>query len=95
MTASKAQPSGARDMVLIAGGATRMGSAAFYADEGPVHDREIAPFWIDRYEVTYADYARFVDETGYVTVAERALDPSKFAGANPADLGYSRQHPGR
>ena len=43
-------------------------------------------FWIDRYEVTNADYAQFVDETGYITVAERPLDPSRFPGANPADL---------
>lgn len=73
-------------MVLLPGGTFRMGSDRFYPDEQPVHDREVAPFWIDRYEVTNEDYAAFVDDTGYVTVAERELDPAKFPGADPADL---------
>ncbi|MCT9819225.1 formylglycine-generating enzyme family protein [Microbacterium sp. W1N] len=73
-------------MVLIGGGAFLMGSDEFYPDEGPVHERVVAPFRIDPYAVTNADYARFVDETGYVTVAERSLDPADFPGADPADL---------
>ena len=63
-----------------------MGSEEFYPDERPVHERTVAPFRIDRYEVTNAQYAAFVDDTGYVTVAERELDPAKFQGADPADL---------
>ncbi|MBN9195361.1 MAG: formylglycine-generating enzyme family protein, partial [Microbacterium sp.] len=51
-----------------------------------VHERPVAAFLLDRYEVTNEDYARFVDDTGYVTVAERALDPAAFPGADPADL---------
>ncbi|WP_205791795.1 formylglycine-generating enzyme family protein [Microbacterium sulfonylureivorans] len=73
-------------MVLIAGGDFRMGSDEFYADEAPVHLRSVPSFRIDRFEVTNEDYARFVDETGYVTVAERALDPADFPGADPVDL---------
>lgn len=63
-----------------------MGSDEFYPDERPVHEREIESFWIDRYEVTNEAFARFVDDTGYLTVAERDLDASAFAGADPADL---------
>ncbi|WP_406250640.1 formylglycine-generating enzyme family protein [Microbacterium sp. M] len=63
-----------------------MGSEEFYPDERPVHERTVAPFRIDRYEVTNAQYAAFVDDTGYITVAERELDPAKFPGADPADL---------
>lgn len=63
-----------------------MGSDEFYPDERPVHERTVASFRIDRYEVTNAQYAAFVDDTGYVTVAERELDPAKFPGADPADL---------
>ncbi|MFB7249697.1 formylglycine-generating enzyme family protein [Microbacterium sp. NPDC056234] len=63
-----------------------MGSEEFYPDERPVHERTVASFRIDRYEVTNAQYAAFVDDTGYVTVAERELDPAKFQGADPADL---------
>ena len=61
-----------------------MGSDAFYPDERPVHERAVAPFWIDETPVTNADYTRFVDATGYVTVAERPLDPALFPGV-PAD----------
>ena len=73
-------------MVLLPGGVFRMGSDEFYPDERPAHEREVAAFRLDRYEVTNEDYARFVDDTGYVTVAERALDPAAFPGADPADL---------
>ncbi len=73
-------------MALLAGGTFRMGSDEFYPDEAPVHDRTVAPFRIDRHEVTNADFARFVDATDYTTVAERELDPADFPGANPADL---------
>ncbi|WP_460572346.1 formylglycine-generating enzyme family protein [Humibacter soli] len=73
-------------MVLLPGGTFRMGSEKFYADERPMHEREVVSFWVDRYEVTNEDYAEFVDDTGYVTVAERELDPAKFPGADPADL---------
>ncbi|GAA3921764.1 formylglycine-generating enzyme family protein [Microbacterium invictum] len=74
------------DMVLIPAGTFQMGSADFYPDERPVHERSVAAFSIDRHEVTNADYARFVADTGYVTVAERDLDPAAFPGADPADL---------
>lgn len=73
-------------MVLIPAGVLRMGSEDFYPDERPAHERPIEAFELDRCAVTIADYARFVDETGYVTVAERAMDPKGFPGANPADL---------
>lgn len=63
-----------------------MGSDHFYADERPVHDRSIDAFWIDRHPVTNEQYADFVADTGYVTVAERELDPEQFPGADPADL---------
>ncbi len=74
------------DMVRIAGGTLLMGSDEFYPDETPVHERRVADFEIDRHEVTNEEYRRFVDETDYVTVAERELDPGDFPGADPADL---------
>jgi sulfatase modifying factor 1 len=63
-----------------------MGSEEFYADERPVHTRTVAPFWIDRSEVTNEQYAIFVASTGYVTVAERNLDPDALPGSDTADL---------
>ncbi|MDN5766946.1 MAG: formylglycine-generating enzyme family protein [Humibacillus sp.] len=76
-------------MVLVPGGSFRMGSSDFYPDERPVHGRDVAAFEIDRHPVTNRQFAAFVDDTGYLTVAERELDPADFPGADPADL-----HPG-
>ena len=46
----------------------------------------VAPFAIERHPVTNAQFAEFVDDTSYVTVAERELDPAPYPGADPADL---------
>ncbi len=58
-------------MVWIPGGTFNMGSAAFRPEEAPVRARAVAGFWIDSHDVTNAQFARFVRETGYVTVGER------------------------
>ncbi len=70
-----------RDMVWIAGGTFRMGSEAHYAEERPVHDVAVDGFWIDEHQVTVAEFRRFVKDTGYVTVAERPLDPADYPEA--------------
>ncbi len=48
------------EMVALEGGAFRMGSPdaepGHAADEGPVHDVVLAPFWIGRHEVTWDEY---------------------------------------
>ncbi|NUU05991.1 formylglycine-generating enzyme family protein [Leifsonia sp. C5G2] len=74
------------DMVRIPGGRFRMGSAEFYPDEQPVHEREVAGFLIDRHTVTNADFAAFVEATGYLTVAERPLDAGLFPELPEEDL---------
>ena len=74
------------DVAALAGGEFAMGSDAHYPEEAPVHRVRIDPFAIDRYEVTNARFAEFVDATGYVTVAERPLDPADFPGAPPENL---------
>ena len=40
-------------------------------------------FWMDEHPVTAAEFRRFVRETGYVTVAERPLDPEQYPDADP------------
>lgn len=70
----------ASDMVRLPGGSFQMGSTAFYSEEGPIQVVSVAPFQIDRYAVTNADFRAFVEDTGYVTTAERPLDPSSFPG---------------
>ncbi len=73
-------------MAWIEGGSYRMGSDRHYAEEAPVHAVTVDGFWIDCTTVTNAEFARFVHETGYVTVAERPVDPALFPGADPALL---------
>ena len=74
------------DMVWIEAGEFAMGSSDFYPDEGPIRNVKVDGFWIDRYEVTNAQFARFVEDTGYVTVAEQQLDPADFPGIPPEQL---------
>lgn len=64
----------AAEMVRLPGGSFLMGSDddSFPADgEGPVRETTLSPFWIDRYAVTNAAFATFIDATGYRTEAER------------------------
>jgi len=69
------------EMVLIKGGNFQMGSRDF-ADAQPIHTVSVSDFWMDEHEVTNAQFARFVEATGYITVAERALDPKDFPGVS-------------
>ena len=64
--------------VYIEGGSFIMGSNAVYAEEGPPRETRVASFWIDPHEVTNRQFAEFVDATGYVTVAEKPVDPAQF-----------------
>lgn len=73
-------------MRRLAGGGFRMGSTRFYPEEAPCREVEVAPFWIDTGPVTNRQFAAFVRETGYVTVAERPLDPRDYPGAPRARL---------
>lgn len=70
-------------MIEIRGGQFRMGSNRHFPEERPERQAEVRPFWIDRHEVTNAQFAAFVAATGHVTVAERPVDPKLFPGAPP------------
>lgn len=72
-----------QDMVRIPGGAFLMGSNHHYPEEAPAHRVAVAGFWIDRHAVTNQEFKRFVDATGYVTLAERPADPADYPGAKP------------
>jgi len=72
-------------MVWVPGGTFWMGDDEF-KDARPVHRVEVDGFWMDKTEVTNAQFARFVVETGYVTVAEKPPDPKDFPGVPPEDL---------
>ncbi len=83
-------------MVWIAGGEFSMGAADprgateggpdGFSDARPIHRVRVDAFWMDRTEVTNAQFAAFVRATGYVTVAERAPTAAEVPGAAPGDL---------
>jgi sulfatase modifying factor 1 len=64
------------EMVLIPSGSFIMGgkSDQAYEDEFPRHEVAISSFFMDETEVTNRAFQQFVHATGYVTVAERAID---------------------
>jgi len=71
------------ELVELPGGSFRMGSTRFYPEEAPIHTVQVAGFAMERHPITNAQFAEFVDDSGYVTVAERELDPALYPGANP------------
>jgi len=64
------------EMVLIPGGTLHMGGDNQQADanEFPKHNVDINSFWMDTHEVTNTQFAKFVEATGYVTIAEKPID---------------------
>ncbi|MDZ4865893.1 MAG: formylglycine-generating enzyme family protein [Alphaproteobacteria bacterium] len=70
-------------MVWIPGGTFEMGGDV-YPEEGPRRTVSVDGFWMDRTEVTNADFATFVKETNYVTVAERASNPGAAVFVMPS-----------
>jgi formylglycine-generating enzyme required for sulfatase activity len=71
------------EMVWLPGGTFLMWSDGHYPEEAPAHRVTVSPFWIDRTPVTNRQFRRFVEVTGYVTVAELAPDPKDYPGALP------------
>jgi formylglycine-generating enzyme required for sulfatase activity len=74
------------EMALIPAGTFRMGSDDHYPEEAPSREVGVDAFWIDRHQVTNAEFAGFVAATGYLTVAERPLDPADYPGAPAENL---------
>ena len=74
------------ELVELPGASYRMGSTSFYPEEVPVHTVTVAAFAIEKCPVTNAQFAEFVAATGYVTVAERPLDPALYPGVAAQDL---------
>jgi formylglycine-generating enzyme required for sulfatase activity len=70
-------------MVWIRGGTFLMGSEDFYPEEAPVHRVTVDGFWMDQHTVTNEEFARFVEETGHVTFAERPPRAEDYPGALP------------
>lgn len=73
-------------MIEIPAGRFRMGSTRFYAEEGPEREVQVDEFAIDRGPVSVAEFSRFVQKTGYLTVAERPPDPADYPDADTSLL---------
>jgi formylglycine-generating enzyme required for sulfatase activity len=83
-------------MVWVPGGEFSMGAAELpdmnmvgmqaTTDSRPVHRVYVDGFWMDETPVTNEAYARFVEATRYVTVAERTPRAEDFPGAPPENL---------
>jgi formylglycine-generating enzyme required for sulfatase activity len=88
-----AVPSG---MVWIPGGEFSMGANAppdmdevgmkATRDARPIHRVYVDGFFMDKTDVTNAQFAKFVQATGYITVAERKPRAEDFPGAPPENL---------
>jgi sulfatase modifying factor 1 len=74
------------ELVAVPRGSFRMGSTAFYPEEAPIHTVTVGAFAIEQHPVTNAQFAAFVAATGYLTIAERPLDPVLYPGVAEADL---------
>jgi len=83
-------------MVWIPGGEFSMGAedprrlehggSEPMADARPIHRVYVDGFWMDATEVTNEEFGRFVQATGYVTVAERTPSAEDFPGAPEENL---------
>lgn len=76
-------------MVSIPGGTFLMGSDRHYPEEAPAHEVSVGGFWMDETPVTNAEFERFVQATGHVTLAERPANPEDYPGALPEKLAPS------
>lgn len=71
-------------MIRIPAGSFIMGDNPREPEEGPPRKVALKDFWIQAHEVTNAEFAAFVQATGYKTMAER--DPPRLPGAPPEML---------
>lgn len=93
--AEAGKPSGPapEGMVWIPGGNFSMGSADL-PHEGPIHRVTVEGFWMDATEVTNAQFAAFVQSTGYVTTAEKPPLPADFSPEQWAMIPEDKRAPG-
>jgi len=87
-------------LVLVPAGEFMMGSPDSepdaHGDEKPQHRVEIThPFYLGAYEVTVAQFRKFVEVTGYQTDAERAAPPAGTRPQTWRDPGFKQEddHP--
>jgi formylglycine-generating enzyme len=74
-------------MVWIPGGEFTMGTddVRSFPNERPAHRVRVDGFWMDDHDVTNAEFARFIEATGYVTTAEKKPDWEELKKELPPD----------
>ncbi len=70
------------EMVEIPAGSFTMGSDDTDPNEAPAHVVDLPTFFMDKFEVTNADFAMFVEATGYQTEAELRGDKKTWRNYN-------------
>jgi formylglycine-generating enzyme required for sulfatase activity len=73
-------------MIRIPEGEADLGSDVHYRDEGPVRRVAVSAFDIEPFPVTNERFAAFVEDSGYVTVAEVPPEAALYPGAAADDL---------
>ncbi len=74
------------DQAWVEGAEFIMGDDSAYREEGPAHAVAVSGFWMDAHEVTNAQFAEFVEETDYITVAEQSPNPADWPADVPAEF---------
>ena len=83
------------DLVLIPAQTATLGSDRHYPEEKPARPVDVAEFRIQPRQVTNTEFAEFIAATGYLTVAERPVDPADYPDApaenlQPGSMVFSR-----
>ena len=92
LAAASADPAAPREkapegMAWIPGGTFWMGANdPAMKDALPQHEVRVESFWMDATEVTNAQYEAFVQASGYLTLAEKPLDPQDYPGVPEENL---------
>jgi formylglycine-generating enzyme required for sulfatase activity len=68
-------------MVWIPAASLVMDPDRHYPKEAPAHRVRVDGFWMDKFAVTNRDFERFVNDTLYVTLTEKPVNPSDYRGA--------------
>jgi formylglycine-generating enzyme required for sulfatase activity len=96
--ASVEQPQTPANVIWIPGGTFRMGSDKHYPEEAPIHLVTVGGFWSDRTPVTNRQFRKFINETGYVTFADRqrlGVDGRLVVGKARSGCAQGVLHPGK
>ena len=80
---NKSLKAATKGMVFINGGEFLMGAVdQSFKDALPIHKVKVNDFWMDEHEVTNEQFLEFVKATGYITDAEKELNPKDYPGVS-------------